>query len=96
MPAKVIDETDNVYGLLTVKRRADGNGKDKFAMWECECACGGTKITRGITLRRGECISCGCQKQSKTKSEYRTNRTHRVTSKKQHKAGNAAWQALGD
>lgn len=28
--------------------------------WSCKCDCGNEKIVNGITLRKGECKSCGC------------------------------------
>ena len=78
MPFKPIDETGNVYGLLTVVCRSKVNGKQGDVRWFCHCACGGTKTTSGTILRKGECISCGCQKGMQIPSEYRTNRTSKV------------------
>ncbi|MGG1650464.1 hypothetical protein [Paenibacillus sp. NRS-1780] len=60
-PANVIDITGNRYGILTVIARAGRTGQDN-AVWLCRCDCGEEIPFRGTTLRRGEAVSCGCQK----------------------------------
>jgi hypothetical protein len=72
------DETDNHYGLLTVIGRAKDNSKDGLARWDCRCRCGRLFTTTGTMLRKGEAISCGCQKGTNKPSKYRNNRDHRV------------------
>jgi len=42
---KLIDETGNVYGRLTVVGRADNTGTR--AKWLCECSCSNTKEVTG-------------------------------------------------
>ena len=32
------------------------------AHWRCHCECGGHTVVRGTKLRRGETVSCGCQR----------------------------------
>lgn len=55
-----IDETNNVYGKLTVlKRQGSVNGK---AAWLCQCECGNQIIAAGPTLRNDNIHSCGCIK----------------------------------
>ena len=56
---KIIDETGNTYGYLTVLRRAPNN-KDGRAMWLCKCKCGNELIVLGKNLRSGNTKSCGC------------------------------------
>lgn len=56
---RVIDETGNKYGKLTVLERA-GSDRDKKALWLCQCECGNTTITTGKRLRNGTTKSCGC------------------------------------
>ena len=56
----VIDETANVYGMLTVLRRRGSIGR--VAAWECLCECGKTTTTRGTCLRKGQTQSCGCRR----------------------------------
>ena len=74
------DEVDNEYGLLVVRRRVMPN-LGSTARWYCECECGGSITTTGNSLRKGLCISCGCERGKKKgdklpqKSQYRTNRT---------------------
>jgi hypothetical protein len=51
------DEVGNVYGRLTVLRRAPGGPK---AYWLCRCECGNEVIVRGQHLRHGEARSCRC------------------------------------
>ena len=59
------DLTGRVFGRLTVVRWAgtqERNG-NRFAMWECLCSCGNTKIVRaGNLLANGHTRSCGCAK----------------------------------
>ena len=65
---KLIDETGNVYGHLTVLKRADNiitpNGRSHVA-WLCKCDCGNEIITTGKNLRNGMVRSCGCLKSFK-------------------------------
>lgn len=57
MGQKLIDETGNKYGFLTVKDLTkDKNGR---TAWLCECDCGNFKIVRGTDLRTGKITSCG-------------------------------------
>lgn len=57
MGQKLIDETGNKYGFLTVKELTkDKNGR---TAWLCKCDCGNTKIVRGSDLRTGKITSCG-------------------------------------
>jgi hypothetical protein len=59
---KLIDETGNVYGKLTVVSRAD-NDKNGFGKWICKCDCGNKSIVAGINLRKEKGTrSCGCLK----------------------------------
>lgn len=63
---KVVDETGNVYGYLTVLHRVeDVEPKDGRAQWLCRCKCGNEIITTGKLLRDGKKLSCGCLKKSK-------------------------------
>ena len=60
--ADVKNEIGNVYGNLTVIKRA--GTKDKCATWWCECSCGKIIEAKGVNLRRNGTRSCGClQKQ---------------------------------
>lgn len=56
---RVIDETGNKYGRLTVLKRV-GSDQDKKALWLCQCDCGNTTVTSGKRLRNGTTNSCGC------------------------------------
>ena len=57
---RVIDETGNRYGRLTVVRRNPENDYHKGANWICRCECGGERVASGIGLRQGLIKSCGC------------------------------------
>lgn len=61
-----IDLTGQVFGRLTVIRRA-GNDSDNRAMWSCICECGATTFVRGKDLRSGKQYSCGCLKNEKAR-----------------------------
>ena len=64
--SKVVDETGNTYGYLTVLHRAENTtSKDGRAQWVCRCKCGNEIITTGKMLRDGSKLSCGCMKKSK-------------------------------
>lgn len=59
---KIIDETGNIYGKLTVLKR---NGSIRGqAAWLCQCSCGNFTTVPGAALRNGNTKSCGCQKYS--------------------------------
>ena len=64
---KVIDETGNRYGRLTVLRRDDSPGKKKMALWICQCDCGTICVKRGCDLRCGGTKSCGCLRRENMK-----------------------------
>jgi hypothetical protein len=51
------DEVGNTYGKLTVIEFASTDKNTSY--WKCSCECGGHIITRGNTLRSGQCKSCG-------------------------------------
>jgi hypothetical protein len=66
---RLIDETDNKYGKLTVICYA-GNGrellgKDTGAMWVCKCECGNFCLAKASCLRGGKRVSCGCKRKKK-------------------------------
>lgn len=60
---KFIDLTGNVYGRLTVIKRAEDyiypNGKRRAVQWLCKCECGTEVVARGTNLS-GHTSSCGC------------------------------------
>lgn len=60
-PSNVLDLTGQSFGMLTVIQRA-GKTMNDNAVWLCRCECGETTKAMGTTLRRGEIVSCGCQK----------------------------------
>lgn len=61
---RFIDETGNIYGYLTVLRRAENSSKDDRTQWICRCKCGKEIIATGKSLREGSKTSCGCIKKS--------------------------------
>lgn len=60
MGRHAIDETNNVYGRLTVLERVNSTQKD--AMWLCQCECGNQRTVSGTHLRSGFVQSCNCLK----------------------------------
>lgn len=58
---KVIDETGNQYGDLTVLKYI-GQDKNRNALWECECSCGNHIIVTGKSLRNKSKLNCGCKR----------------------------------
>ena len=62
--SKIIDETGNIYGFLTVLEKAPLPNRKKSG-WLCSCSlCGGTKVISGSDLRANKYTSCGCKKQN--------------------------------
>ena len=47
------------FGRLTVIKE-NGKSKNGSLMYLCECNCGNVVTVRGISLRNGDCKSCGC------------------------------------
>lgn len=60
-PQNVINLTGQKFGLLTVLGRSGKTDNDN-AMWLCHCDCGNDISAMGTSLRRGDTVSCGCQK----------------------------------
>lgn len=62
----LIDMTGQIYGNLKILKRdlsKDKIGHEQDAYWICECLkCGSIKSIRGIDIRQGKVISCGCIK----------------------------------
>lgn len=56
------NEIGNRYGKLVVVERSKNNTPWRTARWICKCDCGGSITTEGMSLRRGKCISCGCER----------------------------------
>jgi hypothetical protein len=57
--SKLIDETGNTYGKLTVIAK-DPELNLQGAQWVCQCICGKTVSHNGRRLRKGFVTSCGC------------------------------------
>lgn len=53
------DITGQRFGRLVVLNRAQSK-RGTEAWWLCRCDCGNEPIVRGVTLRRGKTVSCGC------------------------------------
>ncbi len=58
MGQKLIDETGNAYGTLTVIKPIKKEGIRK-TLWHCQCACGNTIDCSGSDLRTHRRTSCG-------------------------------------
>jgi len=57
-----INLKDQKFGKLIVLEKCD-NG-NRGTRWLCECECGNKKKIRGIHLRNGSVVSCGCLSES--------------------------------
>lgn len=69
------DLTGQRFGRLTVVNRA-GSGKDRQALWLCQCDCGNNCIVYASNLRKGHTKSCGCLQKEAT-SIANTTHGHR-------------------
>jgi len=65
----IIDLTGQRFGHLMVIKEA-GRNNARNATWVCECDCGKSIITLGITLRNGGSQSCGCMYNGKINSRH--------------------------
>ena len=70
--AKHIDLTGKKFGMLTVIKEAEKDGR--YIMWYCDCDCG-TKgfIVRGHDLNLNKVKSCGCKKLKDINAEEKAN-----------------------
>ena len=79
-----IDETDNRYSKLLVKKYA--YTKNRKAYWLCDCDCGKVIIVQGCHLRNKHTQSCGCLKHSEEHcrkiSEIRKGKHHSKETRK--------------
>lgn len=74
---RVIDETGNRYGRLTVLYRTQPTDKlrtDTNAYWLCACECGKVTVASGNNLRRGKVQSCGCLRREQAPKNYRSKK----------------------
>lgn len=53
------DLTGKRFGMLSVVRRVENDGK--YPLWLCRCDCGNEKVIRGYNLTYNGMTSCGCQ-----------------------------------
>lgn len=63
------DLIGQIFGRLTVTRRAGYRGQR--ALWECSCECGAAHFATTSDLRYGSIRSCGCLLAGKTASNSR-------------------------
>lgn len=66
-----IDINGRTFGRWTAMRRAPN--MDGEVAWRCRCACGKFSNVRGVPLRSGASLSCGCLAQELSSVR---NRTH--------------------
>lgn len=66
--AKLDDLTGQKFGMLTVVRRAENNGKQ--VRYLCKCDCGNEKVFYSTNLKRGLSTSCGCFRREKLSQLY--------------------------
>jgi len=59
LPKKVKDIAGKKFGRLTVISFSHV-GNEGLAYWKCSCSCGGTSVTKGVSMRSEHVKSCGC------------------------------------
>ena len=57
MPTPIRDLSGQTFGMLIVKGR---HGTASPVRYDCECACGNSKVAVASELRRGSTTNCGC------------------------------------
>ena len=61
MRSRAIDISGQKFGRLTVVSKAPrGARKNRRAVWNCLCDCGGEAVVGADALRSGHARSCGC------------------------------------
>lgn len=60
------DLTGQRFGKLTVSGFSGygENGRQRIALWDCQCDCGNTCVVQGYLLKNGRRKSCGCIRSS--------------------------------
>jgi len=95
---RLIDETGNVYGMLTVLEYAGSlkelKGSDGGAAWLCRCECGAEVIAKGAKLRAKLTTRCG-NHTKKPKGVGSFNAIYRVMSWRA-KSKNIKWELTKD
>ena len=86
----VVNRVGQVYGRLTVVRRA-GSDKNKKALWLCQCECGSSVVAIGQSLQTGNTQSCGCYRREHA-GKVGEARTHGLTHTPEYYAWKAARQ----
>lgn len=99
MGMKLIDETGNKYGTLTVISLT--KDKNNRTAWLCECDCGNKKIVRGSDLRKGKITTCGyncpCKEYyHKDLTGQRFGRLVAIEPTKDRKQGKIVWRCQCD
>jgi hypothetical protein len=79
-----IDLRGQRFGRLVVTAYA-GRGRDYRGRWRCGCACGGTAVVDGNSLRRGLTRSCGCLRREVGKLAGSGRRTHGMWGTREYK-----------
>ena len=64
---KCIDLTGQRFGMLTVIHKTT-ELEDRYAVWICQCDCGGTCRVNTKRLKRGTIANCGCIPQTTLQS----------------------------
>ena len=77
--AKASDLVGQVFGRLTVVKRAENTKKGK-ARWTCSCTCGGARTASACELKFGKTRSCGCLRSEVASARaVERNTTHGLT-----------------
>ena len=65
----MIDMIGKKFGKLTVIKKTSAT-KNGSIVWECECACGKTRLATSRELNSGSVKSCGCLKAGRKLQEH--------------------------
>ena len=63
-----VDITNQKFGRLTALYPINV-GKNEGIKWHCKCDCGNECDVRGVSLRRGDTMSCGCFQRDNTSKQ---------------------------
>lgn len=90
-PDKAVQESfiGTKWGLLTVIAKSNKR-TSTYVLYECECDCGGKKLSTMTRLKSGRNISCGCKRFSGLKNAIDASKTHEMSKTATYKT----WQSM--
>ena len=72
MKERIEDLTGQRFGrLVVISYNEEVSKRKKGTFWNCKCDCGNEKVVRGVHLKGGSIVSCGCYNKEKAEKLMR-------------------------